>query len=347
MAELNSTSKSRTRALTPEILVPRLGDYLVEKKIITPDTLKAALSEQEKSRKEGGYPPQLGHILIEMGVIERAQLDQAVTEQILQLRNALQMQNQQLEKRVEERTMELQEALRKLSELSKLKANFVSNISHELRTPLTHVKGYLELIIDKVLGPLTNEQIQGLEVMRHATGRLEQLIEDLILFSATEHGQLNLHLRKQNIVDLCMAQVKRSSEKARLKKINLQYSGSDRLPLVEIDENKIGWVISQFIDNAIKFTPEGGQVILKANQENQFVVVSVTDTGMGIPSDKYKEIFEPFHQLDGSSTRKFGGTGLGLALATKIIDAHSTVIRVESEVGKGSCFEFVLKAVSE
>ena len=113
----------------------------------------------------------------------RADLDQAVTEQIIQLRSALQAANRTLERRVEERTAELQKALERVSELSQLKANFVSNISHELRTPLTHIKGYIELLVSESLGTITEEQRHALQVSQQSTGRLETLIDDLIMVS--------------------------------------------------------------------------------------------------------------------------------------------------------------------
>jgi signal transduction histidine kinase len=115
------------------------------------------------------------------------------------------------------------------------------------------------------------------------------------------------------------------------------------LPPVKADAEKISWAMLQLLDNAIKFTPAGGQVTLSACLEAAtLVMVSVTDTGIGIPPERLKEIFEPFHQLDGSSTRRFGGTGMGLALVRDILEAHGSVIEVESEDGKGSTFRFPL-----
>src|SRR3990172_1175386 len=143
--------------LTPEMLVPRMGEYLIHKGLITAENLQKALNYQQEAIAKG-TPILLGQALIELKLLERAELDQAVTEQIIQLRSALQAANRTLEHRVEERTAELQKALERVSELSQLKSNFVANISHELRTPLTHIKGYVELLITESLGPLTEEQ---------------------------------------------------------------------------------------------------------------------------------------------------------------------------------------------
>ena len=145
------------RYLTPEVLVPRLGEYLVQQGHITEEGLKKALAYQLKKQVKSQHWL-LGETLLELGLIDRPTLDQAITEQIIQLRNALENANRYLEHRVQERTAELQLALRKLSELNQLKANFVANISHELRTPLTHVKGYIELLATESLGALTEEQ---------------------------------------------------------------------------------------------------------------------------------------------------------------------------------------------
>jgi len=218
MADLTPADQKKiNRPLTPEILVPRLGDYLVEKGLISLDDLKCALAKQNLLR-DSNQCPQLGQLLIDMGVIDRALLDQSITEQILKLREALQQYNQLLEKRVQERTAALQEALQKLSELGKLKANFVANISHELRTPLTHIKGYLELLVDSLLGPLTEEQKQALEVMRQASNRLGQLIDDLIMFSAAEHENIRVILSDFDVSALCHEIAKQHIEKARKKK---------------------------------------------------------------------------------------------------------------------------------
>lgn len=335
--------------LTPEILVPRLGDYLVEKGLLSAEDLKRAL-EYQNSLRETGDNRLLGQILIDLNLVDRETRDSAITEVIIQLRAALQeanqqleTANQQLEKRVQERTAELQKALEKLAELNELKANIVANISHELRTPLTHLKGYLELLVAGDLGPLNESQKNALEVMERSTDRLGRLIEDLILFSISERDQIHLRIAPFSLTKVCLAAVHKSAQKARERNINIQIDCSPDLPNVMGDEEKISWVVLQFLDNAIKFTQPGGQVTLRTTREDHLVNIAVIDTGMGIPPSRIEAIFESFFQLDGSSTRRAGGTGLGLTLAKKIIEAHGTVIRVTSEVGKGSSFEFLLK----
>ena len=328
--------------LTPEILVPRLGDYLVEKGVITSEQLKNALAEQQALKKDGQFPPQLGQILITKEYLTREDLDQAITEQILALREALQKNNLLLEQRVKERTVELEQALKKLNELTQLKANFVANISHELRTPLTHLKGYLDLLLSSAFGEIPEEQRQILTIMGQSSDRLGQLIEDLILFSTAERGQVILRPQPTDKADLITKVWECYQPKAQEKKIIFKVKVPDNLPAVKVDPEKILWVINQLVDNAIKFTGSGGNVSLDCDLQNDQVRICIMDTGIGIPKERLNELFEPFHQLDGSSTRRYGGTGLGLALTKTILEAHGIAIKTKSEANKGSCFEFFM-----
>ncbi len=330
--------------LTPEILVPRLGDALVDKGLITSQQLQIALDRQEALRQSGVLTP-FGKVIVELGFIDQQTLDEAVTEQIMALKAALQDANFHLERRVEERTNELQQALERLAEFTKLKVNFVSNISHELRTPLTHIKGYLELLVNSDLGPVTPDQERALRVMQRSSDRLERLIEDLLLFSMVERGEVTIHISHFDLAYVCTRAVEQGLIKATEKKIDVKLTVGIENASVEADEEKITWVISELIDNAIKFTPEGKTVSITLAPEEYYIRVTITDTGIGIPPEKMAEIFEPFHQLDGSSTRRYGGTGLGLALVKRIIEAHGSIVQVKSVVGEGSSFEFLLRRV--
>ena len=331
--------------LTPEMLVPRLGEYLVQNNYITETDLQKALAyQQEKMIDSQTYL--LGQALIDLKLIDRAVLDQAVTEQIIQLRSALQAANRNLERRVQERTAELQKALERLSELTQMKANFVSNISHELRTPLTHVKGYIELMITGSLGSVSEEQKHALEVSQKATRRLEAMIDDLIMFSLTSKGELSMKQEAVDIRRLANLVVKTAVEKASDRDVTVHAVVAEDVPKVQADSQKIAWVLSQLLDNGIKFTPAGGRVVLNVKPEaGNLVMISVVDTGIGIPSSRLEEIFEPFHQLDESSTRRFGGAGLGLSLVRQIVEAHGSMLDVQSTEGHGTTFRFPLLAV--
>jgi signal transduction histidine kinase len=333
--------------LTPEMLVPRLGEYLIHKGLITAENLQKALAYQQEAMARGD-PLLLGQALIELDLLERADLDQAVTEQIIQLRSALQAANRTLERRVEERTAELQKALERVSELSQLKSNFISNISHELRTPLTHIKGYVELLITESLGAITEEQRYALQVSQQSTNKLETLIEDLIMVSLAARGELSIQQENVDISRLANLAVNSYTHQAQARGVSLHAVLDENVPPVQADSQKIAWALNQLVDNAVKFTPSNGRVVITVKREGEnLVIVSVSDTGIGIPSNRLEDIFEPFHQLDSSATRRYGGTGLGLSLVRQIIEAHGSMLEVQSAEGRGSTFKFPLLTVVE
>ncbi|MEN4011130.1 MAG: ATP-binding protein [Bellilinea sp.] len=340
---MENPAEDRKIALTPEILVPRLGDYLVERGLITNQQLQNALQHQAVLRKTQHEAARLGELLVQLGIITRANLDEAITEHVLQLRNALQETNRQLEQRVKERTAELEKALQKLSELSQLKANFIANISHELRTPLTHIRGYQDLLTSGDLGGINEQQLLAVRTMQKSTDRLERLIEDLILFATAERAHLPVQWLPVNLRLLSEEIIQQIQPKALDHQHKLILRAPAEVPDVYGDFEKIGWVLHQLIDNAIKFTPPGGTISVELIADDLHITVRVSDSGIGIPPSRLNEIFEPFHQLDNSSTRKYGGTGLGLSLAKKIVEAHDSSIQVISELGRGSRFSFALK----
>jgi signal transduction histidine kinase len=289
----------------------------------------------------------LGQILLELGYIDRITLDRAITNQILNLQTALQQSNQTLELRVKERTAELEKAYQKLSELNKLKNNFISNISHELRTPMTHVKGYIDLLLANDFGALTTDQHEAIEVLKRASERLSRLIDDLILFSTAETSTIQITKIDIDMHALAKEVVEQNLARAGQKNIRLWLDCPQQTLNAHADPERVQWVINQLIDNAIKYTQPDGEVFLRVVPSNGTIKVSVIDTGIGIDPARFNEMFEPFHQLDGSSTRKQGGTGLGLTLAKKIVEAHGSRLVVSSIPGKGSKFDFLLQTRSE
>jgi signal transduction histidine kinase len=344
LASINMLDNNPDAMISPEVLVPKLGEQLVNMGLLTSDQLKQALNYQHQSQK-GGVTLLLGQAIMEMGFLDRATLDRAVTEQIVRLRAALEDANHNLEMRVQQRTLELEEALRRLSEYNLLKANFVANVSHELRTPLTHIRGYLDLLYTESLGDLNLDQKKALGVSLQASLRLQGLIDDLILFSQVSRGQMIIDIVPMNLGKLVESIVGPVKARAEARQLTLHVNIEPNLPDVKIDEEKISWVITQLLDNAVKFTEPGGSIILNIQRDPvaiNLVNIYVTDTGIGISQDKIKDIFEPFHQLDGSATRRYGGTGLGLTLALQIIEAHGSVINVKSELNVGTTFSFPL-----
>lgn len=333
--------------LTPEVLIPRLGEFLVQKGLITEFDLQRALDHQ-RERSTNGETYMLGQALVDLKLLSRDSLDAAITQQIIQLRSALQAEKRNLEQRVQERTADLNEALKRLSELNQMKANFVSNISHELRTPLTHIKGYLELMVSESLGKVSDEQKHALSISQKSATKLEDLIEDLIMFSLASRGELSMRLESVDIRRLISLIVKSANGKAEERGVNLVMNVSENIPFVQADPEKLAWVLGHLVDNAIKFTQSEGSVIVNAKEEgSNLIQISVSDTGIGIPKNRLQEIFEPFHQLDGSATRHYGGTGLGLSLVRQIIEATGSLLDVKSVEGKGSVFKFPLLAVRD
>jgi len=337
-------------ALTPpppapssmEELIPRLGDSLVNQKIITAQQLQQSLEVQAADKREGKQPRRIGQILIAMGVLQPGDLDRAIAAMVVQLQKALQMANRRLEERVRERTVELSHALERLSELNQLKANFVANISHELRTPMTHIVGYIDLLADDTFGPVSPQQREALETLHRAAERLTGLIDDLIQFSDTSRGGITLNSESVSLRNLIQETLTRMMSKAQRGNVRIEVNLPSDLPPVQADGRKITWVISQLVDNGIKFTPSGGKVVVRAGGVSDRVWITVEDTGVGIPSARLNELFEPFHQLDGSITRRQGGTGIGLYLCKQIVEAHGSRITLQSKEGSGSTFLFDL-----
>jgi PAS domain S-box-containing protein len=233
---------------------------------------------------------------------------------------------------------ELKQAYEELKSINELKNNIIANVSHELRTPITIAKGFVELALEE-----EDEDVRRYELnsVLNALLRLDCIVGDFITFANIHGGDFHLKFENAKIEEIISAAVEAKEEYAHSRKIeikvNLNYTGE-----VYADFRYIQRAVAHLIDNAIKFNREGGEVKIETEKEDDAVVVRVSDTGIGIPEDRYEEIFEPLTQLDSSSTRRYGGTGTGLALTKQIIEAHGGKIWVKSEVGKGSTFYFTL-----
>ncbi len=324
-----------------DVMLPRFGEFLIGRRYITETQLQEALAKQ-RELSASDQRKTLGQVLLELGVLSRHQLEVASVEQVQELQATLRTMNAQLEERVAERTRELREAYRKLSELDRLKGNFIGNVSHELRTPLTKIKGFNSLLANGDLGALTEEQAQALEVMSRGIVELERLIADLIQFASGTRGEMLLQTTSFSITDVLEWAAANHGSRAVKRQVELDVAAPASLPAVVADPEKIRWVLNQLMDNALKYTPPGGHVRIRAAAQGDRVQVSVEDTGSGIEVDRIPELFEPFHQLDGSPTRRQGGAGLGLALVKLILEAHDTMIQVSSEPGIGTRFWFEL-----
>ncbi len=325
----------------PTQLFPRLGTYLLRNKMVTKEQLDQALAYQ-KAQKAEGKDVRLGQTLVDLELVTREDLDRVITEQMIELQNALQQSNRVLEQRVAERTGELQEALNKLMELNQHKINFISNISHELLTPLAKIKGFSIMLADQALGDINEDQHKALHTVNRSVLSLEQLIKDLIRFASTARGEIKVDLRPTDLQKIFNELYREFVDKAQREGLALTLDLAPDFPPVKADAEKLSWALHQFLDNAVKFTPQSGRVILGGRSNGTKALLYVEDTGIGIPEDRISELFVPFHQLDGSSTRHYGGTGLGLAFAKRLIEAHNSDVELESKVDVGTRFSFML-----
>jgi signal transduction histidine kinase len=195
------------------------------------------------------------------------------------------------------------------------------------------------------LGELNNEQTVALDVMLRSEARLEELIDKMIQFSLEATGQFTLQMKAVNFIEVVNLALKQAKMKAANRPVDLTINLGMDAYRVKIDQEKIQWVVMELVDNAIKFTPPGGSVHIELTKDDNVVNFQVRDTGIGISAERLSEIFEPYHQLDGSSTRRYGGIGLGLALVKKIIEAHGSQVDVSSEVEKGTSIKFKLPLI--
>src|SRR5262245_7981814 len=227
-----------------------------------------------------------------------------------------------------------------------MKSDLLANVSHELRTPLTAIKGYTDYILERKLGDITDKQEKGLVVVQRNLERLSRTIGALLDFSRMDIGRITLNLQRFSIASL-VEQI-HTTVRSELDKKRLRFVSAvdGDLPSLIADREKLSAVIENLVINAIKFTPEGGSITVAAGRvagaERPTAEIRVSDSGIGIPRDQLGKIFNRFHQVDGTTTRRFGGVGLGLAIVKSILDAHGAVIHVESEEGKGTVFHFRL-----
>ncbi|HTP08287.1 MAG TPA: GAF domain-containing protein [Anaerolineae bacterium] len=241
-------------------------------------------------------------------------------------------------------TIELGEALVKQQELDQLKNAFIQNVSHELRTPLAIIRGYAELMLSGDLGELSPVQQESVEVMTRRTRMLSKMLDDLLTILAAE-----THKLEKELVDLGhMVELAATDFQAPAKQAGLLLTAAVEpdLPKVYADAIHMRRMLDNLLGNALKFTPEGGHISLSVNHQEDQVILVISDSGIGISPEHLEKIFQRFYQVDGSSKRRYGGVGLGLALVKEIVESHDGVVDVTSEVGQGTTFRISLPAVT-
>lgn len=217
------------------------------------------------------------------------------------------------------------------------KSQFMSAVSHELRTPLTSMTMSIGLLGESAV-VRESERAAGLvEILRDDAARMSRLVDDLFEISRLQRGQLPMDFRPANLHELADNALDLFRTQAEAQGIGLSVEFPEDLPIVLIDQEKIAWVISNLVGNALRYTDSGGKILVSASRQGSKVYVSVADTGRGIPKDRQEAIFEPYVQLSGGTK---GGAGLGLAISRDVVRAHGGRIWVESELEQGSTFTF-------
>ncbi len=253
---------------------------------------------------------------------------------------AVAIENAQLYESLQTSYKELEHAFDELRHLDKMKSELIQNISHELRTPLTFIRGYIELLQDGEMGDLLPEQKAAVSIVAGKAEALSRLVDDII-------SMLQVGREQFRTAPVCLASVGHAAiEAARASAMDAGLSLTseipEELPLVLGDERRLGQVLDNLLQNAIKFTSPGGSITVRMRDEGSHIRTEVQDTGIGIPADQLSRIFDRFYQVDGTTTRRFGGTGLGLAIVKQIVETHGGQVGVASEVDKGSIFHFTV-----
>lgn len=242
-----------------------------------------------------------------------------------------------------QQNIELTEITKKLQELEQLKSDLLDTITHEFSTPISIIKAYVDMFIDGHFDTANPRHLEGLKSIRSAVIRLERLVMNLLTLSMGKGKALDLKKEKilmQDIIANALSQLKEEMTK---KNINVVLNMEPNLPPLEADPSKLSIAALNLLDNAVKFNKANGIVRISVSHlKSGSIGVAISDTGIGIPEEKLEEIYSPFTQVDMSSTREHQGTGLGLAVAKTIIEAHGGKITVKSKLGKGSTFIFVI-----
>jgi two-component system phosphate regulon sensor histidine kinase PhoR len=232
-----------------------------------------------------------------------------------------------------------------LRHLERIRQDFVANVSHELRTPISSIKGYAETLLDGAIEDEKNAH-DFLEIICRDSDRLAKLIDDLLDLSRIESGKLRMVFLPTDLTDVVKRTLSIVENPAKTKAVSIKMESSQNLPKVLADETRLSQVIINLLDNAIKYTPEQGTIIISMHASDKFVQVDISDTGIGIPEKDLARVFERFYRVDKARSRDLGGTGLGLSIVKHIVQAHEGEVWVKSRIGQGSTFSFMIPRAS-
>lgn len=240
----------------------------------------------------------------------------------------------------QQRAAAMSAALNRQAELDLMKNNFTQSVSHELRSPLGIIYGHAELLVSESLGPLNEEQKQSGEIIMRRVIMLTNLVDDLTALLAAETQEL----RREEIDTILLVYSLLADYRMRASELGIQLEAEidENMPWILGDSTHLRRVFDNLVSNAFKFTPSGGHITLRLKALGNDVQIEVEDSGEGIPEDKVGRIFERFYQVEGGSTRRHKGTGLGLTLVKEIIEAHRGTVSVRSQLGAGTTFTIVI-----
>ncbi|MBF0456356.1 MAG: response regulator [Nitrospirae bacterium] len=274
------------------------------------------------------------------GFIERLTINIGISLQNLRQYNDM----KELSEQIKLRGSEIAQKNIQLEASNRLKSEFLANMSHELRTPLNAIIGFSEILKDGVLGELGDGQKEYVEDIFTSGQHLLSLINDILDLSKIEAGKMTLDLERLNVPYMLGNSLSIIKEKAQANNITLKLDIDESVGDMYADSRKFKQIVYNLLSNAVKFTPLSGTVTLNANvitaDGGKFLEVFVSDTGIGMSEEGMKKLFRPFEQIDGSLSRKYEGTGLGLAMVKRLVELHGGTIGVESEEGRGSRFTF-------
>ncbi len=237
---------------------------------------------------------------------------------------------------------ELARSNEELKSLDKMKNEFLSNVSHELKTPLISIKGFSEIVQDELYGPLNDQQKKAMSTVIRNSERLGRLINSILYLTIQKSGRDTYTIHPIDITEIIGNALIDISPQANSKELTIENNTPSDLPLIKGDMDKLTQVFINLFENATKFTPNGGKITVAAFEDSENVHITVSDTGIGISDEVISNLFDKFYQVDASTTRRYGGTGIGLYISKLIVEVHNGEIWAESEEGIGTTFHIML-----